>query len=98
MNVRRVLIILSLAVICAAATPTSESEADAACFYPFVRIKQHWWKNSCAPDAPSGSICNDVITLVGEEGVDCDGNDVSWGYVTNYGVTYRKIWCEPICE
>jgi hypothetical protein len=42
--------------------------------------------------------CNYVSGLVvGETGVDCDGNSVSWGYATNYMVTYRKIWCEP-CE
>jgi hypothetical protein len=95
---RRVLSILGLAVVCALATPTSESEANAACQYPFVRIQQHWYSNSCGPGAPPGSICNDVVTLVGERGVDCYGNDVSWGYETNYMVTYRKIWCEPICE
>jgi len=96
MNFRRVLTIFVLAVICALATPTQESEANAACQYPFVRIKQHWWPNSCGPNG--GTICNDVITLVGETGVDCDGNDVSWGYASNYGVTYRRIWCEPICD
>jgi hypothetical protein len=98
MNFRRVLVILVLAVICVLATPTPESEANAACFYPFVRIKQHYWPNSCGPSAPPGSICNQVITLVGETGVDCDGNDISWGYATNYMVTYRRIQCEPICE
>ena len=98
MSVRRVLTILILAIVCVLATPTPESEANAACFYPFVRIKQHYWHNSCDPGAPHGSICSDVITLVGEEGVDCDGNDISWGYFTNYRVTYRRIWCEPICE
>jgi hypothetical protein len=98
MKVRRALTILGLAALCALSTPTSESEANAACFYPFVRVKQHWSSNSCGPNPPPGSICNDVVTLVGEEGVDCDGNDISWGYVTNYNVTYRKIWCTPICE
>ena len=98
MNVRRVLAILVLAIVCVLATPTPESEANAACVYPFVRIKQHYWHNSCDPGAPHGSICSDVITLVGEEGVDCDGNDISWGYVTNYMVTYRRIWCEPVCN
>ena len=94
MNVRRVLTILVLAVICALATPTSESAAGATC-EPFVIIEQHYWHNSCGPGG--GTICNDVITLVGETGVDCDGNSVDWGYETNYMVTYRKIWCEP-CE
>ena len=98
MNLRRVLTIFVLAATCALATPTRQSEANAACFYPFVRIKQHYWPNSCGPSAPPGSICNDVITLVGETGVDCDGNDVSWGYATNYMVTYRRIQCTPICE
>jgi hypothetical protein len=96
MRVRRALTILILAVICVLATPTAESEANASCD-PFVLVQQHYWHNSCGPAAPSGSICNDVITLVGEVGVDCDGNSVSWGYVTNYMVKYRKIWCDP-CE
>lgn len=91
---RRVLVIFVLAVICAVATPTAQSEANASC-EPFVLVKQHWWPNSCGPQG--GTICNDVVTLVGEEGVDCDGNSVNWGYVTNYGVTWRKIWCDP-CE
>lgn len=95
MNSRRVLIILVIAVICAVATPTSESEVKACHQYPSVLIKQHWWPNSCGP--AGGTICNDVVTLVGEEGDDCDGNSVSWGYVTNYGVTYRKIWCDDPC-
>jgi hypothetical protein len=98
MNLRRVLTIVALALICALSTPTRESEANATCQYPFVRIKQHWWPNSCGPEGQPGDICNQVVTLVGEEGLDCDGNDVSWGYVTNYGVTYRKIFCEPICN
>jgi hypothetical protein len=98
MNHRRALTIIVLAVICALATPTRESEANAACFYPSVRITQHYWPNSCGPSAPPGSICNQVVTLVGETGLDCDGNDVSWGYATNYMVTYRRIWCEPICN
>ena len=98
MTHRRALTIIVLAVVCALATPTSESEANAACFYPSVRITQHYWSNSCGPGAPGGSICNNVITLVGETGVDCEGNDVSWGYATNYMVTYRRIWCEPICN
>lgn len=97
MNVRRVFTIVVLAVICALATPTSESEANAACYYPWVQITQHYWPNSCGPGAPPGSICNHVITLVGETGVDCSGNDVSWGYATNYMVTYRWEWCEPVC-
>lgn len=98
MNFRRVIIILVVAVICVLSTPTRETEAKAACWYPFVRVKQHYWNNSCGPAAPPGSICNQVITLVGEEGVDCDGNDISWGYITNYMVTYRRIQCEPICQ
>ncbi|HEX7150304.1 MAG TPA: hypothetical protein VF618_02365 [Thermoanaerobaculia bacterium] len=98
MLLRRAVTILVLAVTCALATPTRQSEAEAACFYPFVRIKQHYWHNSCGPSAPAGSICSDVITLVGETGVDCDGNDVSWGYATNYMVTYRRINCPPICD
>jgi hypothetical protein len=98
MSFRRVLTTLVLAVVCALATPTPESEANAACYYPFVRITQHYWNNSCGPAAPPGSICNQVITLVGETGVDCDGNDISWGYATNYMVTYRRIQCEPICN
>jgi hypothetical protein len=93
MNVRRVLTIVALAVICALSTPTSESEAQAACYYDPVTITQHYWPNSCGPGAPPWSICNHVITLVGETGVDCDGNDVSWGYATNYMVTYRHEWC-----
>jgi hypothetical protein len=98
MAVRRALIILVIATICALATPSRESEAHAACQYPFVLVKQHWWSNSCGPEGRPGDICNQVLTLVGEEGVDCDGNSVNWGYVTNYHVTYRKIWCDPICE
>jgi hypothetical protein len=94
MHIRRVLTILVIAVTCAFATPTAQSEAHAC--DPFVLVKQHWWHNSCGPEGRPGDICNDVITLVGEEGVDCDGNSVSWGYVTNYHVTYRKIWC--VCE
>jgi len=93
MRVRHVLTILALAVICVLGTPTAESEAHAC--DPFVLVKQHYWSNSCGPAAPPGSICNNVVTLVGEEGVNCDGNSVSWGYATNYMVTYRKIWCEP---
>jgi len=93
MSVRRLLSILALAVVCALATPTSESEAHAC--DPFVFVEQHYWHNSCGPGG--GTFCNDVVTLVGEVGVDCDGNSVSWGYVTNYMVTQRKIWCDP-CE
>src|SRR5688500_12925889 len=59
MNIRRVLIIFSLAVLCALATPTSESEANAACTYPFVRITQYWADQECGqvtrPTVKSGA-------------------------------------------
>ena len=95
MKIRRVLIIVSLAVVCALATPTSESEANAACTYPFVRITQYWG----APDCEHGNPCPDVLVLVGESGLNCDGIDVSWG-ITNPNLyqTIRKEWCEPICN
>jgi hypothetical protein len=100
MSFRRAVIILFIAVLCALATPTKQSEAKAACFYPFVRITQYWYPNSCGgqPYYP-GQICNDVLTLAGESGVDCDGNAWSWGNnSSSLYKTYRREWCEPICE
>lgn len=100
MKVRRALAVLIIAVICVAATPTSESNANAYCFYPRVRVTQYWYPNSCGPGPhPPWTICNDVLTLAGESGVDCDGNAWSWGD-TNPSLyqTHYFEQCEPICE
>jgi hypothetical protein len=94
MKSRRALIIFILAAVCLLATPTSESEANAACTYPFVRITVYWGQNQCGYP-----ICTDVLVVVGESGIDCDGNAWSWGNTNpNLYQTYRKEWCEPICN
>ncbi|MEA2490582.1 MAG: hypothetical protein QOH21_2374, partial [Acidobacteriota bacterium] len=38
-------------------------------------------------------------TLAGESGVSCDGVAWSWGNTSSsLYKTYRREWCEPICE
>jgi hypothetical protein len=95
MKFRRALIICSLTALCALATPTSESEANAACTYPFVRITQYWADQQCEQGTP----CPDVLVVVGESGIGCDGVAWSWGNTSSHLYqTYRKEWCEPICN
>jgi hypothetical protein len=93
MKIRQSIIITLIAIACAIGTPTTESNAEAACFYPKVRITQYWYTQSC-----SGNICLHVLTLAGESGVDCDGNAWSWGDTSPSYRTYRFEDCPPICD
>ena len=93
MKFRQAVIIALIAVICAVATPTRESVAEAACFTPKVRITQYWYTQSC-----SNGICLHVLTLAGESGTDCDGYTWSWGDTSPSYKTYRFEACTPICE
>ena len=100
MRARRAAVVLIIAAVCAVATPTSESTANAYCFYNFAMTTQYWYPNSCGPGPhPPWTICNDVLTLAGESGVDCAGNAWSWGD-TNPALyqTHSHEMCEPICE
>ena len=92
-KLRQALIVAAIAGICAIATPTPESHAEAACWYPRVRVTQYWATQSC----PGSPVCNHVEVVVGESGTDCDGNPWSWGTTTNQ-VTYYFEQCPPICE
>jgi hypothetical protein len=93
MKLRRAVIITVIAALCALATPTRESIANAACWTPKVRVTQYWYTQSC-----SGNICLHVLTLAGESGVDCDGNAWSWGDTSPSYRTYRLESCPQICE
>jgi hypothetical protein len=93
MKLRQAVIIALIAAVSVVATPTRESVAEAACFYPKVRVTQYWYTQSC-----SGNICNHVLVLAGESGVDCDGNAWSWGDTSASYRTYHLESCPPICE
>ena len=93
MKIRQAVIITLIAAVCAIATPTQQSVAEAACFYPKTRITEYWYTESC-----SGNVCLHVLTLAGESGVDCDGNAWSWGDTSPSYRTYRLESCPPICE
>ncbi len=100
MRARRAAVVLIIATICAVATPTSESNANANCYYNLAWTTQYWYPNSCGPGPhPPGTICNDVLTLAGESGVDCAGNAWSSGD-TNPALyqTHSYEVCEPICD
>lgn len=100
MKFRRALMIMLIALICVLSTPTQQSEAEAACYYPLARTTQYWYTNSCGgqPYYP-GQVCNDVLVLAGESGVDCDGNTWSWGNTSSHLYkTYHFEQCEPICD
>jgi hypothetical protein len=94
MNVRRAVVIALIAALCSVSTPTVDSRAEAGCIYPRSRITQFWDRNNCGQP-----VCTDVLVLVGESGVDCDGVAWSWGN-TNPALhqTYRWESCPPICE
>ena len=93
MKFRQAVLIALIAAVCVVATPTRESVAEAACWYPKVRITEYWYTESC-----SGDVCLHVLTLAGESGVDCDGNAWSWGDTSPSYRTYRLESCPPICE
>jgi hypothetical protein len=50
------------------------------------------------PRSTSRLHLHDVITLVGETGVDCEGNSVSWGYATNYMATTARSGASPVSD
>lgn len=94
MKLRQALLVAAIAGICAISTPTQESRAEAACFYPRVRVTQYWETQTC----PGSPVCNHVEVLVGESGTDCDGTPWSWGNTTAPTRTYYWEQCPPICE
>ena len=94
MTIRRALAITALVVVCAFATPTRQSIAQAACFVPLSTVTQYWVTNTC-----HDGFCDDTLALVGESGVDCDGSTWSWGN-TNPGL-YQTMYsnsCPEVCE
>lgn len=100
MRVRRAAVVLIIATIFAVATPTSESTANAYCYYNIAVTTQYWYPNSCGPGPqPPGTICNHVLTLAGESGIDCAGNAWSWGDTDpDLYQTHSYEVCEPICD
>jgi hypothetical protein len=100
MHLRRIATITVLAVICLFATPTRESTAQAACWYPWSHVTTFWYPNSCGnqPWYP-GQQCLDVLTWAGETHVECDQTTWSIGD-TNPALyqSHEHERCPQVCE